>query len=147
MASVVKTYEIHILTERGDITWNFVDFVIWAALEINIVIIAASIPTLSPIFKKRKAQTSSYYPYDGTGPTAASRRSDAWKATAQRSTPSQNHERSGRVAAPFSRSRSTTSEEEILGKDGRIQMTYELDVASHHVSPNHHLSKSELNGW
>ncbi|KAK1807303.1 hypothetical protein LTR12_018351 [Friedmanniomyces endolithicus] len=59
-ASVVKTYEIHILNERGDITWNFVNFVIWAALEINIVIIVASVPTLSPLFKDHTSNRTYY---------------------------------------------------------------------------------------
>ena len=61
IASIVKTYEIHILNERGDITYNFVNFVVWAALEINIVIIAASIPTLRPLFAKKRRPAGQYY--------------------------------------------------------------------------------------
>lgn len=71
---MVKTYEIHILTERGDITWNFVNFVIWAALEIDLVIIVASIPTLRPLFAKRQRApvTSGYEMYGSKRPTAGS---------------------------------------------------------------------------
>ena len=52
VASVIKTYELSNLGHRNDFTWNTPVFFIWVAVELNIVIIAASLPTLKAIFRR-----------------------------------------------------------------------------------------------
>ncbi|KAK4546600.1 hypothetical protein LTR36_001817 [Oleoguttula mirabilis] len=129
-ASVVKTYEIHILNERGDITWNFVNFVIWAALEINIVIIVASVPTLSPLFRRRAQQSQGAYSYELDGKASAAKASSGSKGYAQsRSSPSRRISRSGVLSAH----QRTPSQEDILDRDGgrtTIQKTFEVEITS-----------------
>jgi hypothetical protein len=129
-ASVVKTYEIHIVNQRGDITYNFVDFVIWAALEINIFIIVASIPTLSALFKaKRQARTGykSHEMYASSG-----KNSGGAKGIYGHSAPSfvpnslKSNPKSGGVTVMGT----NTSEEDILGQDVRIHKTYDIEIAS-----------------
>ncbi|KAK4615675.1 hypothetical protein CLAFUW4_10382 [Fulvia fulva] len=68
IASVVKTWQIRILNERGDITGNFVDFVIWAALEIDLVIIVASIPTINRSSQVTNGEVPSTIANCRTGP-------------------------------------------------------------------------------
>lgn len=52
-ASIVKTYEAKVLSQVTDYSYNLVLFVIWISIELNIVIIAASVPFIRPLFRKR----------------------------------------------------------------------------------------------
>jgi len=61
-ASIVKAIEIKNLSFRNDFTWNMVSLQLWAVTENNIVIIAASIPTLRPLLRKTQRSYPSYYP-------------------------------------------------------------------------------------
>jgi len=54
MGSIAKTYYLHFLTEKQDITWDFIPFLISSSIETAVVIVAASAPALSPIFRSRK---------------------------------------------------------------------------------------------
>ena len=51
-ASIVKTIELKTLTS-SDITWDACDLAYWAMTEDYVIIIAACIPTLKPLFSKR----------------------------------------------------------------------------------------------
>lgn len=57
--SIVKTIQLENIANRDDITWATVWLFVWNAFEINIVITAACIPTLVPLYEvlngKRKA--------------------------------------------------------------------------------------------
>ena len=46
----LKTSRLRTLTELSDISWITVDLFLWNSLEINLLIIAAAIPTLRPLF-------------------------------------------------------------------------------------------------
>ncbi|KAK4031322.1 hypothetical protein C8A01DRAFT_21439 [Parachaetomium inaequale] len=66
--SVIKGYSIKVLGEGVDVTWNIVPFLIWAVSEGFIIIIAASVPSLCPLVRKRR-RTSTYqrtYEMDGS---------------------------------------------------------------------------------
>ena len=116
IASVVKTWQIRILNERGDITWNFVDFVVWAALEIDLVIIVASIPTIKLPFTTRRKTRSSVYDYEMyASPSAKSKES------------SRRNVVSLKGAGCLS---TTISEEDILKDQGGVRATVDVEVTS-----------------
>ncbi|MCJ1266696.1 hypothetical protein MMC22_006581 [Lobaria immixta] len=50
VCAVVKTSKLPKLDVRGDLTWETVPLWIWNSNEINLVIWAACIPTLRPLF-------------------------------------------------------------------------------------------------
>ncbi|KAF2172908.1 hypothetical protein M409DRAFT_16863 [Zasmidium cellare ATCC 36951] len=54
IAAVVKTYEAKMLSKVTDYTYNLCFYVIWVSVELNIVIVTASIPLLRPLFKSKK---------------------------------------------------------------------------------------------
>lgn len=58
VSSIVKTYEAKILSEVTDYTYNLCSYVIWVSVELNIVIITASIPLLRPLFRRARLPTS-----------------------------------------------------------------------------------------
>ncbi|KAK4552533.1 hypothetical protein LTR86_010377 [Recurvomyces mirabilis] len=59
-ASIARCVEIRSLSQKGNITWYFIDLMLCVVLENNVVIVAASIPTLRPLV--RKQQPVSGYP-------------------------------------------------------------------------------------
>ena len=59
-ASIWKCVEIRNLAYRQDFTWNMVALQLTIVIENNTVIITASMPTLSPIWRK-KLQRHSYH--------------------------------------------------------------------------------------
>ena len=61
-ASIVKAVAIQNLNSDEDFTWNMVTLEIWCAVENNVVIITASIPTLGPLFRKCQRQSISPHP-------------------------------------------------------------------------------------
>ncbi|KAF1352603.1 hypothetical protein BDV97DRAFT_150728 [Delphinella strobiligena] len=65
-ASIVKAVEIKNLGGRSDFTWAFMYLSIWVIVENNVVIYAATIPTLRPIMKRKHGSTASAYTHGGT---------------------------------------------------------------------------------
>ncbi|KAI9700891.1 MAG: hypothetical protein M1820_006652 [Bogoriella megaspora] len=59
VATVVKTYQLKNISVRMDFTTNIVGLYIWTSVEFAVVIIAASIPTLKPLFRGRMFNKSS----------------------------------------------------------------------------------------
>ncbi|KAK5124860.1 hypothetical protein LTR85_001050 [Meristemomyces frigidus] len=57
IASIVKTYYAKALSEQLDYTWSLSSYVIWLSIELNVVIIVASIPLLRPMFRRSKPRT------------------------------------------------------------------------------------------
>ncbi|TKA30697.1 hypothetical protein B0A50_02417 [Salinomyces thailandicus] len=51
-ASLAKCVQVRNLNPTKDFTWYFVGFQIWVSVENNVVIIAATIPTLRPLLRK-----------------------------------------------------------------------------------------------
>lgn len=52
IASIIKTIEAKMLSQFTDYTYDLVGYVEWGSIELNVVIIASSIPLLRPLFKK-----------------------------------------------------------------------------------------------
>ncbi|KAL8683155.1 MAG: hypothetical protein Q9186_000868 [Xanthomendoza sp. 1 TL-2023] len=50
ICATIKTVHLRVMTHKEDITWKLPQFLLWNALEVNIIIIAACIPTLRPLF-------------------------------------------------------------------------------------------------
>ncbi|KAL8341817.1 hypothetical protein RB598_003651 [Gaeumannomyces tritici] len=68
VAGIVKTMFIANLGKEGDFMWDSVDITIWYTTEIAVAIIAGSIPSLKPLFKKILASTwARRYAYGGSG--------------------------------------------------------------------------------
>ncbi|KLU85431.1 hypothetical protein MAPG_04457 [Magnaporthiopsis poae ATCC 64411] len=57
-AAIVKSMFITSLGKEGDFMWDSVDITIWYNAEISVAIIAGSIPSLKPLFKKILESTS-----------------------------------------------------------------------------------------
>ncbi|MCJ1267412.1 hypothetical protein MMC22_007297 [Lobaria immixta] len=55
---------IHPLSERSDLTWDTVNEVMWAGLELFLLLIATSIPAIQPLFKRSQYRRG-YVPDDG----------------------------------------------------------------------------------
>ncbi|KAL9604147.1 MAG: hypothetical protein Q9219_000735 [cf. Caloplaca sp. 3 TL-2023] len=50
VCAAIKTSQLRTVTHQTDITWKTAPYLLWNALEVNIIIIAACIPTLRPLF-------------------------------------------------------------------------------------------------
>ncbi|KAL8638985.1 MAG: hypothetical protein Q9228_003912 [Teloschistes exilis] len=50
VCAAIKTSQLRTVTAKTDITWKTAEYLLWNALEVNIIIIAACIPTLRPLF-------------------------------------------------------------------------------------------------
>ncbi|KAK4549419.1 hypothetical protein LTR36_006416 [Oleoguttula mirabilis] len=59
IASIVKTYYAKALSEQLDYTWDLCSYVIWLSVELNVVIIVASVPLLRPMFERDRRRTGS----------------------------------------------------------------------------------------
>ena len=55
VASIVKTVKLESIGAGRDITYSLIPFVIWFTIENNVVIAAASIPTIKPLFSRKRA--------------------------------------------------------------------------------------------
>ncbi|KXS99635.1 hypothetical protein AC578_9906 [Pseudocercospora eumusae] len=53
-ASIVKTYEAKVLSEVTDYTYSLSTYVVAMSVELNVVIITASIPLLRPLWKRSR---------------------------------------------------------------------------------------------
>lgn len=62
IASICRLHGLHVLANTDDITWDSPSSAIWSAIELNVGIICASLPTLRPFFTKiwPRAFLSSY---------------------------------------------------------------------------------------
>ncbi|KAI9695654.1 MAG: hypothetical protein M1820_008501 [Bogoriella megaspora] len=52
VASIVKTYEAKALSEVFDYTYDLIPYVLWMSIELNVVMIVATIPLLRPLFRR-----------------------------------------------------------------------------------------------
>lgn len=59
IGSVLKTLSLKVLANMGDMTWTITPLVICAIVEINVVIICGSAPTLRPLFRRPRANSPS----------------------------------------------------------------------------------------
>ncbi|KAL2807768.1 hypothetical protein BJX63DRAFT_436757 [Aspergillus granulosus] len=59
IAAIVKTVNLASLSARADYPWDTVDLTIWIAIEQYLIIIAACIPTLTPLFNIAVRQRTS----------------------------------------------------------------------------------------
>lgn len=50
IAAIIKTINLASLSARADYPWDTVDLTIWIAVEQYLIILAACIPTLTPVF-------------------------------------------------------------------------------------------------
>ncbi|KAL8672841.1 MAG: hypothetical protein Q9168_002717 [Polycauliona sp. 1 TL-2023] len=50
ICATIKTANLRSTTHKEDMTWKLPAYLLWNALEVNIIIIAACIPTLRPLF-------------------------------------------------------------------------------------------------
>ncbi|KAI4281031.1 MAG: hypothetical protein L6R38_003979 [Xanthoria sp. 2 TBL-2021] len=50
ICATIKTAHLRSTTQKEDMTWKLPAYLLWNALEVNIIIIAACIPTLRPLF-------------------------------------------------------------------------------------------------
>ncbi|KAL8718292.1 MAG: hypothetical protein Q9225_004555 [Loekoesia sp. 1 TL-2023] len=50
VCAAIKTSQLRTVAKKTDITWKTAPYLLWNALEVNIIIIAACIPTLRPLF-------------------------------------------------------------------------------------------------
>ncbi|KAL8733774.1 MAG: hypothetical protein Q9181_003468 [Wetmoreana brouardii] len=50
VCAAIKTSQLRTVTKKTDITWKTSQYLLWNALEVNVIIIAACIPTLRPLF-------------------------------------------------------------------------------------------------
>ncbi|WEW60816.1 hypothetical protein PRK78_006304 [Emydomyces testavorans] len=82
VAAIVKTVNLARLVARADYTWDTFDLAVWLCIEQYLIIIAACIPTLGPLFKmiRRKGSTleqgsnlPSRYKQYFSGPKSSSR--------------------------------------------------------------------------
>ncbi|KAL9613466.1 MAG: hypothetical protein Q9167_002012 [Letrouitia subvulpina] len=50
ICAAIKTTQLRTVTKKTDITWKLPEYLLWNALEVNVIIIATCIPTLRPLF-------------------------------------------------------------------------------------------------
>ncbi|KAL8648162.1 MAG: hypothetical protein Q9226_006111 [Calogaya cf. arnoldii] len=50
ICATIKTANLRTTTHKEDMTWKLPAYMLWNALEVNIIIVAACIPTLRPLF-------------------------------------------------------------------------------------------------
>lgn len=81
IAAIVKTTYLPDLTSYDDYTWTTVDLTIWVALEEYLIILAANIPSLTPLFniivhsRSSRSKRSKSTPIEVEGnPTSRSRK-------------------------------------------------------------------------
>lgn len=94
VVTIVKACYLHLFTDKTDPLYNVVPLVIWGLIEQNVVIVAACVPTVRPVFHKafRTWQTRSRSRSEGSTPKIRSGRSGSTYRLS--SNPVHNHERS-----------------------------------------------------
>ncbi|KAL8906492.1 MAG: hypothetical protein Q9171_006253 [Xanthocarpia ochracea] len=50
ICATIKTAHLRSMTQKEDMTWKLPQFLLWNSVEVNIIIVAACIPTLRPLF-------------------------------------------------------------------------------------------------
>ncbi|KAL8959444.1 MAG: hypothetical protein Q9193_003697, partial [Seirophora villosa] len=50
VCAAIKTSQLRTVTKKVDITYTLAGYLLWNALEVNVIIIAACVPTLRPLF-------------------------------------------------------------------------------------------------
>ena len=94
VASIVKTVKLEAIGKGGDITYNLIPFVIWFTVENNVVIAAASIPTIKPLFSHGKKKTG-YGSYNLSGYVSGTGKSGASRLRAKNNPSGSSHLHSG----------------------------------------------------
>jgi hypothetical protein len=65
VAAIYKTSRIPGIAAKGDFTWNSYDPTVWTAVEMCLVVVSGTIPTLKPLFDQARGKTTtrkgSYY--------------------------------------------------------------------------------------
>ena len=126
ICAVIKTSKLPELNARADITFITVSLWIWTANETNVIILAASIPTLRPLYLTVfNRPGSEIYRNKDFGQTSRGGKI-----------------KTGRTTAPFGTSESTEAVEALNGDDSRLELgqtqrepdilgTFESDVSSY----------------
>ncbi|KAA8651092.1 uncharacterized protein ATNIH1004_003785 [Aspergillus tanneri] len=60
IAAIIKSINLASLSKRNDYSWNTVDLTIWIAIEQYLIIIAACIPAITPLFNITVARRSTH---------------------------------------------------------------------------------------
>ncbi|KAL4783830.1 hypothetical protein BJX76DRAFT_243187 [Aspergillus varians] len=96
IAAIVKTVNLASLSARADYPWDTVDLTIWIAVEQYLIILAAFIPTLTPLFniviRQRSSKKSSSNNTPGLSHSRQTGRSQAYNALASRSNGQQEYQ-------------------------------------------------------
>lgn len=50
VTSILRLYSLYVVTHSDDITWDNANTAIWSAVEVNVGVICACLPTLKPLF-------------------------------------------------------------------------------------------------
>ncbi|KAK4141769.1 uncharacterized protein C8A04DRAFT_38813 [Dichotomopilus funicola] len=66
VAAIVKITYLGAYGQHGDFLWDSADITIWTTVEINVAIIAASVPCLKPLFKSLFDGSSARYRFGGS---------------------------------------------------------------------------------
>lgn len=78
VCAAIKTSQLRTVTKKTDITFKLAGYLLWNALEVNVVIIAACIPTLRPlclvIFKQKGAEAYGKKSYQMTPKSSSGNR-------------------------------------------------------------------------
>ena len=126
ICAVIKTSKLPELNARADITFITVSLWIWTANETNAIILAASIPTLRPLYLTVfNRPGSEIYRNNDFGQTSRGGKI-----------------KTGRTTAPFGTSESIEAVGAVNGDDSRLELgqnqkeldipeTFELDVSSY----------------
>ncbi|TID21517.1 hypothetical protein E2P81_ATG04794 [Venturia nashicola] len=79
IVTIVKGTNLYLFTDATDPLWNPVPLVLWGLVEQNIVIMAACVPTLRPLFQKPWSRSKGDSNYSGPrSDDTSGRRSKAW---------------------------------------------------------------------
>ncbi|KAL2787403.1 hypothetical protein BJX66DRAFT_353367 [Aspergillus keveii] len=137
-AAIIKTINLSCLTSRSDYPWDTVNLVIWIAIEQYLIIIAACIPTLTPLVNIVVSGRWRDCCSKGNGNTGSSNAN-----LASPGTPTTKHFFSPYTSAqaeeamyPLSWARTSEEDPVAVARDGRgILMTTEICVRSEYGEP------------
>ena len=126
ICAVIKTSKLPELNARADITFITVSLWIWTANETNVIILAASIPTLRPLYLTVfNRPGSEHYRNKDFGQTSR-----------------EGKIKIGRITAPFGTNESTEAAGAVNGDNSRLELghsqrgpdihgTFDLDILSY----------------
>lgn len=63
VASVAKAVQIQNLGDKNDFTWYMINLQLWVCIENNVVMVAASIPTLRPLLRRKDRSSATAQAY------------------------------------------------------------------------------------